>query len=169
MAEGISEFHFTDEMGGVWDLKVTGATIPRVRKLLGVNILDLINFKSKTAERFASDIEFEVNMLWAVCQPQAIMRGITEEQFAECLAGDAFYAATTALMEAVINFTPNPTVRANLHAMWQMMAQEGKKIEEALTATVNSPETRAAVAAAAKAFINSSSLAVESSESSPQK
>lgn len=164
MAAEISEFNFSDEKGEVWDLKVTGGTLKRVKALLGINILDILNVKKNTAELFSSDLGYQVDVLWAVCQPQALARKITEEEFAERLAGDAFGKATDTLMEAVINFTPNPAARASLRALWEMMQQEGRKVEAELRATVESEATREGIAGLIREYMTYSSNAAESSE-----
>ena len=47
-----------------------------------------------------------MDVLYAVCKPQADKLGITDEDFGEAMAGDTIEHATTALLEEVINFFP---------------------------------------------------------------
>ena len=51
-----------------------------------------------------TETELQVNLLWLCVEEQANLRGITEEQFATRLGGDAIMAGYKALMESLKDF-----------------------------------------------------------------
>lgn len=167
----ISEFNFADEHGDAWDVKVTGGTIKRVKNMMAgengnpVNIIDIINLKTDTARRFSSDVEFQVDLLWAVCHPQAVIRNVSAEQFAERLAGDAFGEAINRLLDAVVNFTPNAAVRANLRSILETMRREEKSLTDQISQTVQSAEMKEGISALVKTYTGYSCDAAASAES----
>ena len=74
---------FTDNTGRTWTLSVTVGTIKRVRALCGVDLANIITMESgKTPnvgllERLAADPVLLVDVLFAVCKPEADTKGIT--------------------------------------------------------------------------------------------
>ena len=94
---------FTDNTGRTWTLSVTVGTIKRVRALCGVDLANIITMESgKTPnvgllERLAADPVLLVDVLFAVCKPEADAKGITDEEFGRAMAGDAIELAATAL------------------------------------------------------------------------
>ena len=104
---------FTDNTGRTWTLSVTVGTIKRVRALCGVDLANIITMESgKNAERrtagtFCVPIPFLlVDVLFAVCKPEADAKGITDEEFGRAMAGDAIELAATALLDEIIDFFP---------------------------------------------------------------
>ena len=103
---------FTDNTGRTWTLSVTVGTIKRVRALCGVDLANIITMESgKTPnvgllERLASDPVLLVDVLFAVCKPEADAKGITDEEFGRAMAGDAIELAATALLDEIIDFFP---------------------------------------------------------------
>lgn len=103
---------FTDNKGRTWTLEVTVATVKRVRALCRVELNSIVELdknnkpSAELLERLSSDPVLLVDVLYAVCKPQADKLGITDEDFGEAMAGDAIEHATTALLEEVIDFFP---------------------------------------------------------------
>ena len=103
---------FTDNTGRTWTLSVTVGTIKRVRALCGVDLANIITMESgKTPnvgllERLAADPVLLVDVLFAVCKPEADAKGITDEEFGRAMAGDAIELAATALLDEIIDFFP---------------------------------------------------------------
>ena len=103
---------FTDNKGRTWTLEVTVATVKRVRALCRVDLNSIVELdknnkpSAELLERLSSDPVLLVDVLFAVCKPQADKLGITDEDFGEAMAGDAIEHATTALLEEVICFFP---------------------------------------------------------------
>ena len=103
---------FTDNKGRIWTLEVTVATVKRVRALCRVDLNSIVELdknnkpSAELLERLSSDPVLLVDVLYAVCKPQADKLGITDADFGEAMAGDAIEYATSALLEEVINFFP---------------------------------------------------------------
>ena len=103
---------FTDNKGRTWEIVVTVATVKRVRALCKVDLNSIVELdknnkpSAELLERLSSDPVLLVDVLYAVCKPQADKLGITDEDFGEAMAGDTIEHATTALLEEVINFFP---------------------------------------------------------------
>ena len=103
---------FTDNKGRTWTLDVTVATVKRVRSLCRVDLNSIVELdknnrpSAELLERLSSDPVLLVDVLYAVCKPQADKQNITDEDFGEAMAGDAIEHATTALLEEVIDFFP---------------------------------------------------------------
>ena len=101
--------NFIDSSGRVWVVDVSVTTIKRVRTLTGVNLLDVI--QGELIEQLSSDPILLADCLYAVCQPQAVREGVSDEAFGQSLAGDVIDRATTALLEGLIEFFPEPKRR----------------------------------------------------------
>ena len=103
---------FIDNKGRTWMLEVTVATVKRVRGLCKVDLNSIIELdknnkpSAELLERLSSDPVLLVDVLFAVCKPQADKLGITDEDFGEAMAGDAIEYATNALLEEIIDFFP---------------------------------------------------------------
>ena len=104
-----------DARGHTWDLAINVNTVKRVRQLTEVNLLDV--FDGQLLARLAGDPELLVNILYAVCQPQAERTSVSEEAFAELLVGDAIEEAATALVQGLIDFFPKDR-REVLGRLW---------------------------------------------------
>jgi hypothetical protein len=101
--------NFIDSSGRVWVVDVSVATIKRVRTLTGINLLEVI--QGELIEQLSSDPILLADCLYAVCQPQAVREGVSDEAFGQALAGDVIDRATTALLEGLIEFFPEPKRR----------------------------------------------------------
>lgn len=101
---------FEDTEGRTWNLAITFGSIKRAKDLLGVNLLNpLATRKYKTngrarrsqplLTRLQLDPALLVDLIFALLRPQAEQQGVTDEQFAEALGGEAAYEAYRAFME----------------------------------------------------------------------
>ena len=103
---------FTDNKGRTWTLEVTVATVKRVRALCRVDLNSIVELdknnkpSAELLERLSSDPVLLVDVLYAVCKPQADKLGITDEDFGEAMAGDAIEQATGALLDEIVDFFP---------------------------------------------------------------
>lgn len=100
---------FQDRAARTWDLAITVETVRRVRKLVGVNLLDALG--GKLLVSLAQDPMAFADTLWAIVQPQAEAKGVTDEHFGASLAGPEIESATAAFMEAVQGFFARPGQR----------------------------------------------------------
>lgn len=94
---------FTDRTGRRWTLELTTNAAKRVRNLCSVNLLDVLD-RPDTLRSLADDPILFVDVLYALCRPEADAAGITDEQFGEAFDGQAIENATEAFMGALVNF-----------------------------------------------------------------
>jgi membrane-bound ClpP family serine protease len=89
-------------------------------------------------ERLLDDPVLFATTLWAVSKPQAVERGINEEQFAELLVGDVTANAVTALIEGIIGFFQPPR-RDLLRQLWTKLVVTREAAVELAKTKVTSP------------------------------
>lgn len=103
---------FTDNAGNVWTLSVNVAAIKRVRALCGVDLNSIVELNEKNEpstkllHQLATDPVLLVDVLYAVCKPEADAKNVSDEDFGRAMAGDAIEHATNALLDEVIDFFP---------------------------------------------------------------
>lgn len=103
---------FTDNAGRTWTIAVNVDAIKRVRGLLQVDLLAVV--EGKLIEQLIRDPVLLCDVIYAVCKPEADANNISDTDFGKAMAGDAIEHATKALLEELANFSPNPRDRANL-------------------------------------------------------
>lgn len=103
---------FVDRNGRSWSVVINIGAVKRVRALCELNLLELISVDengktdSKTLDRLSGDIVLLVDVLYAVCKPEADKLGITDEQFGEAMSGDVIESASRVLLDEVVDFFP---------------------------------------------------------------
>jgi len=156
---------FTDNAGRTWAVAINVDAIKRVRDLLNVDLLEILD--GKLIERLYRDPVLLCDVVYAACKPEADAKDVTDEDFGRAMAGDAIEHATKALLEELVGFSPSPRDRANLQRIlettWNVMDKARDAIEAKL-ATVNADEL---VAQALASSGGSSGSAPESSASRP--
>ena len=163
---------FTDNTGRAWMLAVTVGTIKRVRALCGVDLANIITLepgkqpKVDLLERLATDPVLLVDVLYAVCKPEADAKNITDEEFGRAMAGDAIELATAALLDEVIDFFPEAK-RQVFRKILNATRRFEVKSKQALTELLTDPELDGKIDAALEQLMNSSSASPESPESIP--
>ncbi len=104
---------FTDNKGRAWEIVVTVATVKRVRALCKVDLNSIVELdknnkpSAELLERLSSDPVLLVDVLYAICKPEADKQGVTDEEFGEAMAGDAIEQATAALLDEIVDFFPS--------------------------------------------------------------
>lgn len=125
---------FTDNAGRTWTIAVNVDAIKRVRGLLDVDLLEIV--EGKLIEKLIRDPVLLCDVVYAVCKPEADTRNITDEDFGRSMAGDAIEHATKALLEELVGFSPSPRDRANLQRVlettWRVMDRARDVIETRL-------------------------------------
>ena len=158
---------FTDNTGRTWTLSVTVGTIKRVRALCGVDLANIIKTPNVgLLERLASDPVLLVDVLFAVCKPEADTKGITDEEFGRAMAGDAIELAATALLDEIIDFFPEAkrkVFRKILDASRRFEARS----KQALTELLEDPAFDEKIDQALNQLTISSSVSPELPESIP--
>lgn len=129
---------FTDNAGRTWDVEINVAAIKRVRGLVGVDLLEIV--EGTLIEKLIRDPVLLCDVIYAVCKPQADQRSVSDEDFGRSMAGDAIEHATTALLEELVSFCPSPRDRKNLgrvlEATRELMDRARDLIEQRLDAGV---------------------------------
>jgi len=95
---------FVDACGRVWVIEINAAVIKRVRALTGVNLYEVVD--GDLVDKLEADIVLFCDLLYAICKPHADREQVSDEQFGEGLAGDVIDEATTAFIEAMLQFLP---------------------------------------------------------------
>ncbi|HMO16239.1 MAG TPA: hypothetical protein PKD64_18935 [Pirellulaceae bacterium] len=118
---------FADNTGRTWSIAINVGAVKRVRASLDVNLLDAV--EGKLIERLVSDPILLCDVIFVLCQQEAETRGITDEQFGQAMAGDAIDAATSALLEELVDFFPSGKRQVLAKALAKLKAFEAKAIE----------------------------------------
>lgn len=152
---------FKDNAGRTWTIAVTVDAVKRVRDLLKEDLLDVEN----VLKRLLVDPILLCDVIYCVCKPQADAEQISDVQFAQAMAGDAIAHAKTALVEEIVNFSPDPRDRENLGLAVEKFNAMADRARELIKTKLESPalsrEIEAALSAVGASFTNSP----ESSES----
>ena len=123
---------FADNAARTWTVQVNVDAIKRVRDLAGVNLLEVI--EGKLLDRLVSDPVLLCDVIYAVCKPEADAKNVVDADFGRAMAGDAIDAATTALLEELVDFFPQARRKVLGKALGKLKALE--------TAALNAVETR---------------------------
>lgn len=107
--------NFKDTESREYECKVTLATVIALKKI-GVNLNNIADGDLLT--RLADDPELLVSALYLICEGSITKHGLTSEQFAAGLGGDAMADAIAAMWDAIASFSPPPQ-RAALRKIWQ--------------------------------------------------
>jgi hypothetical protein len=98
---------FKDTNSREWRIRLTGPKLAKVREVTGISIATA---SGEGACAATADGEILTRVLWLLCGDQETEGGkVTPEQFGESVAsGEVFEAASDALKEAIVDFTPPP-------------------------------------------------------------
>jgi hypothetical protein len=159
---GIGEFMktFKDNAGRVWTISIDVSAVKRVRTLLNVNLLDVID--GKLIERLAGDIVLLCDVLFALVKPEAETKNISDEDFGRSMAGDSIEHATAAFLEELVDFFPGARRKLLAKALAKMKTWEEKAVALA-EKKLESPELDAAVEKAMSTLGDSSGNSPEPS------
>jgi len=95
---------FTDSAGRTWTLALTIDAAKRVKSLLDVNLLEPEAGDPPLLTRLGTDVILLCDTIFALVKPQADAAGVTDEQFAAAMGGDAILAAQTAFYGELVDF-----------------------------------------------------------------
>ena len=157
---------FNDLTGRVWTISVNVDALKRVRSLLSVNLMEVI--EGKLLEQLISDPVLLCDIIYVLCKPEADAQEVSDEEFGRSMAGDAIELATTALLEELAEFFPLEKRRLLQKALTKLKTLETKALEMA-NLRLDSPELEAEMEAALNAVGNSSGKPPESSELTPDR
>lgn len=121
---------FVDNKGRAWTVSVTTLAAKRVRQVLGVDLMDVIDASKGLLEALHRDPVSIADVVYAVCQPQAERLGVSQDEFLDAIGGDAILHARDALLDGLADFFPAPPVREALRRIIALTRRQ----EEAATA-----------------------------------
>ena len=154
---------FKDNAGRTWTIAVNVDAVKRVRDLLGEDLLDV----KQVLERLMIDPILLCDVIYCVCKPQADAEKISDEDFGRAMGGDAIAQAKTALVEELVNFSPDPRDRENLGIAVQKFNAMTDRAREMIKTRLNSPRLSEEIEAALSAVGSSFGSSPESSGSTP--
>jgi hypothetical protein len=157
---------FTDNAGRVWTVTINVNAIKRVRGLIDVNLLEVI--EGTLLEKLIRDPILLCDVVYAVCKPEADALNVTDEQFGQAMAGDAIDQATKALLEELVGFSPSPQGRANLQRILETTWRMIEKAQDVIAARIDSGEIERAAEQLLATSSDSSGSSPVSAESSPE-
>ncbi|MCX7424082.1 MAG: hypothetical protein NTW96_00340 [Planctomycetia bacterium] len=96
------QHQFTDSKGRTWSVTVNVGALKRCIDLAGIDLADTV--EGDLFDRLALDPILLCNTLAAVCRPDMERQKVTDEDFAEGLAGDVIDLAAAALVDAIVYF-----------------------------------------------------------------
>lgn len=120
---------FKDNAGRTWTVTVNVDAIKRVRSLLDVDLLGVLD--GELVERLAADPVLLCDVLYALVKPEADAKGIPDDDFGRAMAGDAVEHATTALLEELVDFFPLGKRRLLRKALEKLRAWEAMALDVA--------------------------------------
>ncbi len=106
---------FKDMIGQEWAVTLTVGEIRRVKRSpLTLDLFRLFDDNFRPFGELTADPSRLCDLLFVLVEPQAVEHGVTDEQFGARMGGDALFAGANALLEALVDFFPNPTTREAL-------------------------------------------------------
>jgi hypothetical protein len=137
---------FTDTGQRPWNLQIGLASARHVKEATAGRVDFLAGARGGGHDVFrvlSDDVELLGQVLWILCQSQAEEAGISELQFVEAFDMTTLERATTALMEAVIDFFPSRSqglLRDGIAMAQQIANDEANAAEMKARTLMNSPE-----------------------------
>ena len=128
---------FKDNAGRDWTVAVTTAAIKRLRGMLEIDLMDVV--EGDLLKKLYADPVLLVDVIYVLCKPQADAAEITDEQFGEAMAGDAIELATTALVDEIIDFFPNRRDRDRARKVMEKFRVASDRVQDALDLRADSP------------------------------
>lgn len=151
---------FKDTEARDWTVTINVDVIKRVRGLMDVNLLTVLENKYDLLRKLSSDPILLVDVLYCLCKPQADERKITDVQFGQSMSGDSIWNGFNALIDELMDFFPDPRQRTILKELIEKMRsatgilmEHGKNVVEGINpsdvlktlknSSGNSPESSA--------------------------
>jgi len=160
---------FVDKNNRAWSVVVNIATVKRVRALCEVNLLELITVdddgkaNSSVLDKLSEDSCLLVDVLYAVCKPEADVLGVTDKEFGESFDGDCIEKATDALLDEVIDFFPEAK-RKVFRKILDATRKFQREAEQKIKTFVESPAFDQLISSRMKKLSDIGSSVPESSE-----
>jgi hypothetical protein len=126
----------SDTAGRVWSVPIDTTTIKRVRTILGVDLMSFV--EGDLMGRLMGDVVLFVDVLYAICKPEADARGVTDEQFGQAMSGEVLQAAEEALADGLFAIS-HPSRRQAARTAWEKAKQVRDRVTEMVVLRINDP------------------------------
>ena len=127
---------FTDNAARTWTVCVNVDAIKRVRALLDINLLDILDDGCKMLAQLHDDPILLVDVLYCVCKPEADAKKITDAEYGSGMSGDALLHANQALLEGLSDFFPSARQRAAMKGLLQKTRQVADRLLDHVELTI---------------------------------
>ena len=108
---------FTDTEGRVWNVQLTVHLVKEVKQRLDVDLLD--EQVHETLTLLTGDIVKSVDVLYILCSSQADKKELSDVECGESLYCDVLFEGINSMVEALIDFFPNPKKRMWIRRLWE--------------------------------------------------
>lgn len=128
---------FSDLAGREWRVSVNSWTLKGVYDNTNVLLTKLVEDNCRILSELYADPLLLVSVLWWIVASQAEEAGVSQQEFAESLAGDPLGEARNALIEETTDFFDDPATRDRVRRLIAKVmeiadktsTQAGKRIE----------------------------------------
>ena len=155
---------FHDSANRTWTVTINVDAIRRVRSLLDIDLLKVLDDGCKLLADLHDDPVLLVDVLYCLCKPQADAQNVTDEDFGRAMFGDAILHAHTAFIEELSDFFPSARQRAAIKKVIGKTTQVVDRLLDHAEAKIEEVDPDNVV----KKLIASSGNSPASSESIPE-
>lgn len=128
---------FKDNANRTWTLCIHVTAVKRCRALVDIDLYKLIESGFEGLNALLSDPISLVDVLYVLCMDDCKAQGVSDEDFGRGMAGDAIRHAGEAFVEELINFSPEPHLRAGLGRAIEKVRRAQNQIGRHLEAEVD--------------------------------
>lgn len=154
---------FIDNSGRPWVFSINVAAAKRCRALVGVDLYKLATDSMRPLGELLSDPITLVDVLYVLCKEQADAQNVSDEDFGRAMGGDSILRAVKAFQEELIDFFPDPRVRAGL----KKVMEASRILADHLMTNVENATASFDLPSIARELSESSGDSPASSESTP--
>ena len=124
---------FKDKAGRAWHVVIDVSALKRVRGLLAVDLMDVAG--GDLLSRLADDPCLLVDVLFALCKPEADAAKVADEDFGRAMVGNVLDEASSALIKELCDFFPSARRARALGKLIARLKEDEAAIEALKTET----------------------------------
>lgn len=133
---------FLDKNKKKWTIEINVGNARKVKAECNIDLINAIDFSAGSEKNVLQELHDDpcalVDVIWCLCREQAQKENVDEYTFATLFNADAIVAATDALVEEIINFSP-PAKKAALIKVYQIARNFVGKQNETLNKIMEDP------------------------------
>ena len=124
---------FTDNTDDSWSVGVTYLDVRRVERDCGFVLTAMFDDNMAGLAKLSDDYGLLVAVTHCLCAEQAESRGLDADGFAKRMGGDTLESALKSVVEATIDFFPDPRRREALRELVKRIGRASDKMIETMT------------------------------------